>query len=493
MGRASLEDLVVRATGGLELDRKTMLKASTLYALVTDPYWLWCEYHAPEDRAVDEENEYDRLRMAAGVKFEEDWVRQRFPDAVRITPEWGFEALKNTLRAIQEGVRVIHQPQLWLLPQRLHGRGDVLVRVEQPSLLGNYSYAVFEAKKSKELKKYHALQAAVYHRIISAIQGCSLERFTVALPGGDVALRYDDFARPLDAAIETWEKIRSNTLKPDPPGIDKTDSPWRVWANEMLNQRMDLTLLPDVGPATRDRIRKKLGVNSIKDLYNFTFAKLVETIGRSAGVPLFYNVEAYRQGGPVVRPGNRVTIPKGSRATFALDFETADTTGPACAQPDHCYLAGVWDYQAGKFVRFLAHGPGEEAKMFEDLIAYVGDPDGLCIQTWTDYEVGVIRGAVERHPHLAGRLEALAPSCVDLKEALKSQVHLPVPTWSIKHVGPALGFRWRHSGFGAFDSMAAYWKWLETGDDSQMQKVLDYHEDDVKAMEHIARSLDGLV
>ncbi|MBI3097930.1 MAG: TM0106 family RecB-like putative nuclease [Planctomycetes bacterium] len=491
--RISLSDLLDRtAVAGRPSGDRT-LKASSVYFLVTDPFWTWCDLHAPRAEAVVEESDYDRIRMQRGVEFETQWVHDHFPDALRIEPEFGDEALVNTIRAMRDGVRAIYQPHLSLRGGRICGRGDLLIRVDgKESDLGDYSYRVLEVKRSREVKRYHALQAAFYHHIVSAIQGRTLTDFTVVLAAGEITLEYAQYEGAMREAIDLWRRLLANQIQPDPPGADKTQSPWRLYANRVLRDRHDLTLLPGVGPKTRERIRKDLGAQSVTDLFECSPGELIGALGPALGTSIYYGAIAYRLQKPVPVPGNRVIIPRGARATYALDFETSDSLGPQVSQPPHCYLAGLWDFQTDRFVRFFARGPSDESRMFEEMLDYVGDLDGVCVHTWTAFENGVLGEATGRHPHLADRLKAFTACCVDLKDALKSQVHLPVPTWSIKQVGPALGFHWRHSGFGAFDSMTAYWRFLETGDESLMQEPFDYHEDDVAAMAHIAKALDGL-
>jgi uncharacterized protein len=108
---------------------------------------------------------------------------------------------------------------------------------------------------------------------------------------------------------------------------------------------------------------------------------------------------------------------------------------------------------------------------------------------WTDFEIGQLRDVRERWPALEDPLRRIASSCVDLKEAIKSAVYLPVPTFSLKCVAPALGFRWREDGFGAFDSMVCYWDYLDGGPKEAVEKALHYNEDDCRAMWHIDQEL----
>lgn len=103
-----------------------------------------------------------------------------------------------------------------------------------------------------------------------------------------------------------------------------------------------------------------------------------------------------------------------------------------------------------------------------------------------------MKRVIEQEPRLAPEMVRLMSACIDLKEQVKQQVYLPVPTYSIKGVAPALGFSWRHEEVGAFESMVLYWKYLETGDREHVRKVLDYNEDDCKAMAWIDQKLCSL-
>ncbi|MCD5401951.1 ribonuclease H-like domain-containing protein [candidate division NPL-UPA2 bacterium] len=154
-------------------------------------------------------------------------------------------------------------------------------------------------------------------------------------------------------------------------------------------------------------------------------------------------------------------------------------------EPPHVYLIGLWDGEKGEFVHFLGRGAEEEQGIFEDFLSYVGNPEGVCLYHWTDFEVGTMKEVAGRHPQIAGQLERLINSCVDLKEVIKRQVYLPVPTYSIKSVAPCLGFHWRQKDVDAFESMALYWEFLKDGEEKKIQKVLDYNEDDCQAMFHV--------
>jgi len=164
--RLTVEALIERATGGQKFNRHALFRPSLTYYLLKDPFWVWCEYHAPKEEAVDETTRYDELRMQQGVAHEEQWVAANFPDAVKIEPGFGFDALKNTLRAILDGAPAIYQPQLWDLERESYGKGDLLVRDDSvASDLGSYHYRVLELKRSPALQQHHVLQAAFYNEL----------------------------------------------------------------------------------------------------------------------------------------------------------------------------------------------------------------------------------------------------------------------------------------------------------------------------------------
>lgn len=171
-GRVNLEELICRATAGEKFNRHNLFRPSLSYYLLKDPFWLWCQHHAPKSAAVDETTRYEQLRMQQGVDYEQQWVKANYPDAVEIKPGFGFAALKHTCQALLAGPRAIYQPQLWDLAQATYGKGDLLIRDDSaPSDLGAYHYRVIEIKRSQSLQSSHALQGAFYNDNIAKLQG----------------------------------------------------------------------------------------------------------------------------------------------------------------------------------------------------------------------------------------------------------------------------------------------------------------------------------
>ena len=149
--------------------------------MLRDPFWVWCQYHAPRGEAVNEVGRYEQMRYRRGVEHEDAWVAAHYPDALAIKPDFGYEALARTLRAMLEGVPPFTNRNCGTRATS-YGRGDLLVRDDSHgSDLGPYHYRVIEIKRARSSRDAFALQAALYNRTIGAVQGYTPGHVTVAL------------------------------------------------------------------------------------------------------------------------------------------------------------------------------------------------------------------------------------------------------------------------------------------------------------------------
>ncbi|MDH3442891.1 MAG: TM0106 family RecB-like putative nuclease, partial [Deltaproteobacteria bacterium] len=447
----SLEELIQRATGGRKLNRHKLLRPSLVYYLLKDPFWVWCEYHAPKEEAVDERTRHDELRMLQGVEFEEAWVTANFREAVKIEPGFGFEALKNTFRAMLQGAPAIYQPQLWDLSQDSYGKGDLLVRDDSvPSDLGPFHYRVYEIKGSNTLQEYHSLQAAFYNQNLGLLQGYVPQEFTIVLKNCLESVPYQSREAEINRLRKIWRSLRDGSAVPEtrrPP--DSSKSPWRLYGNKRVYQQMDLVLLAGIQKREREKLRQE-GIHRIDRLWELPMTAVSEIIGDRYAAVAFNVARAYKIGGPILKPGQNLEIPRAKRLLY-FDFETSDSVHPT--EPAHTYLIGCYDASRDQFVKFLARGADDEGRIFDEFLDYAGDLRETKLYHWTDFEIHQIHGVMSRWPKLAGSLTDLVDHCVDLKKSIQSALYLPVPTFSIKSVAPALGFRWRQKQIGAYESM----------------------------------------
>ena len=398
--KTTLETLLQRATAGQKFNRHNLFRPSLSYYLLKDPFWLWCQHHAPKNAAVDETTRYEKLRMQQGVEYEQRWVKSHYPDAVEIKPGFGFAALKNTCRALLAGAPAIYQPQLWDLAQATYGKGDLLVRDDSaPSDLGPFHYRVIEIKRSQSLQTSHALQGAFYNENIGKLQGFVPDQFTIVLKDSEETVSFADKAQEIAAARELWRELRDGSVVPEtnrPPNA--ASSPWRIYANQRASDERDLILLAEspsangtscAAPAFTESI--KSGSCARKNWWRYS----ANTLARSP----YHVSQAYKVSGPILKPGQQLTIPRSKRLLY-FDFETSDSVHPS--EPPHTYLIGCYDGARDQFVKFLARGAEDEARIFTEFFDYVGDPRDVCLYHWTDFEIQQMRRVARRWPMLSG-------------------------------------------------------------------------------------------
>src|SRR2546428_3928839 len=98
-----------------------------------------------------------------------------------------------TVAALHEGRDVIYQGAFF--DGRWQGFADFLLRVEQPSRLGGFSYEVADTKLARHAKAAALLQTCAYSAQLAAVQGRTPEHIHVVLGDRSTAtFRFEDYA-----------------------------------------------------------------------------------------------------------------------------------------------------------------------------------------------------------------------------------------------------------------------------------------------------------
>ena len=128
------------------------------------------------------------------------------------------DTVAATARAMRAGREVIVQGAF--LADNWGGRTDVLLRVDTPSPLGDWSYEVVDTKLSRETKGGTVLQLSLYSDLVGEMQGLTPQRSHVIAPWSDYqpqTFRTDDFAayyRRVRASLQqavTWTRPSTST------------------------------------------------------------------------------------------------------------------------------------------------------------------------------------------------------------------------------------------------------------------------------------------
>ena len=89
-------------------------------------------------------------------------------------------AISATRAAMGSGADVIAQATM--ANEHWFGRSDILRRVGRPSLLGEWSYEVYDCKLARETKAATILQLSLYSELLASIQGVLPENMYVVPP-----------------------------------------------------------------------------------------------------------------------------------------------------------------------------------------------------------------------------------------------------------------------------------------------------------------------
>jgi len=244
--------------------------------------FLGCAHATALDRAVAEgrlEKEYRAdptldLLKELGERHEQaylDYLRSQGLTVVEL-PKFGDPTGEQTKEAMHSGADVIAQASLIDLPWR--GFADFLIKVDQPSELGEWAYEVADTKLSHATKATAVLQLCLYTEIVTKIQGVQAERMHVVKPGDpfDIdSLRIDDFMAYYRMAKSQFEGRMA--AEPDGRGVPEPCVHCGIcdWWSRCNRQWRDVDHLTFVAGLSRSQ-RTELNEQGISTLKQFALA-----------------------------------------------------------------------------------------------------------------------------------------------------------------------------------------------------------------------------
>lgn len=454
--------------------------ASRMYTLLEEPFCIWCNFHAPQEEAVPETNRYENLKVRTDRNARDEWIKQEFPTVHFVEAHTDAERFEHTLAAMARGESAIANAALWNLPENVYGSINLLVRQDDaPSRFGNYHYQIYQFKRAHDLKEHYCLQVCLMNQILGQIQQYTPTKTRVFLKGHTVDVLHANHLQRLTEELAFWRNIKSGLAKPEAQKPPKAAAaPWRVYANKLMKETKDLVMLPHLNTEMRQCLKIN-GLFTTDDVAHTSLEKLQTILEEPYATETYYNARAYLYNKPIVRKAGCFP-PPAKKYHLYFDFEATETF--TRENKSFVYLIGLWDKEKDTYVKFVAKTPEEEINIFEDFYNYVQDIENTALYHWTDYEVRKMRKLAAKFPQYADHLNKLVSACFDLKVSVNDAFYLPAPSFSLKAAAPVFGFNWRQDDCGAMDSMVYFTSWLKTGDESLLNKILMYNEDDCKAM-----------
>lgn len=137
------------------------------------------------------------------------------------------------------------------------GYADLMVRVDIPSNLGNWSYIPLECKLALTPRPDFVLQACTYCDLLESVQGIRPAEFQLLLGSGEIQTHPTEqyfyyYQRVRQSFLEFMSAFDADAMPIPTPGEDRHGR-WQDYANTIL---LDRDHLSQVANITRSQIRK---------------------------------------------------------------------------------------------------------------------------------------------------------------------------------------------------------------------------------------------
>jgi predicted RecB family nuclease len=480
------------------------ITASQLYSFLTCPHRVAMDAAGdPADR--DAVSPFVQLLWERGTAHEHELVAGIGAPFVDLSALKGDAKEAATREAIARGDPLIYSGRLSV--HELLGEPDLLRREH-----GGYVAIDIKSGAGREgadtegegrLRREYGVQLALYTDILERM-GLAAGRYGYILDVHRTEVRYD-LNVPLGvrspSVWETYLRTRAAmqvVLAAPAESRPALGSPckqcvWRSACFRSLKRMRDLTLLPELGRAKRDALVAEfptLVELAAADPAHYCNGEKTDFPGIGAGTLKKLQRRAALQLAPEAGPclTRAIEWPQAASILF-FDIETDPMRGL-------CYLHGfviretradgtVDERFEGIFIRDLSEQAERDA--FVAAMQLFRQHASALVVHYSKYERTEYRRLAAKYPDVASpdEIEALfaEPRALDLySDVVRSGSEWPTHDFSIKSLAKYCGFNWRDVDPSGASSIEWFDQWARTGNPLMRQRLLDYNEDDCRAM-----------
>jgi predicted RecB family nuclease len=471
----------------------TALELCVARGLLDKPYRV--NPHADLIRSKGEEHELAFLRRLGDSGRR---IMEIAPDGRSIE-----ELALETEAAMASGADVIYQAVLadgdW------RGFADFLVRVDTPSDLGSWSYEVLDTKLARHARPEHVLQLCFYTEQVERIQGLRPVRMgVVAGTGEEEWFRPDDYL----AYYRTLRRRFEETIAGDAPTY-----PWPVEhcglceflavCQAQWETDDHLTLVAGVSRLQAERLAA-FGIGTLEALALADPETRVPKVRPPTFQRLRHQAELQlhrRHTGahrvehlPLEDERGFALLPEPSPGDVWLDLEGHPWFEPARGLE---YLFG-WVYLDDGEPRYeclWAVDRAEEKRAFARLMDWLVERrrrfPRMHVYHYAPYERSAIRRLMGEHGTREDAVDEFLREevLVDLYRVVRQSLRASLQRYSIKNLEELYGFVRKADVGGGTESVVAFERWLELGDDSVLDGIRDYNREDCESLYALHRWL----
>ena len=462
----------------------------------------------PEAPQRVDDDAMGKLLQQAGLAHEDAYRKQLATQGglVEIDDKAPLEVrAAATITAMQSGAKAIFQGAFLQPPW--HGYADFLIRVEEPSDLGAWSYEPVDTKLSRSTKPAYIVQLGLYARMVAAIQGVMPRKIHVQL-GDDKreSLRLVEFEKVLSAAIQRFiDFVDAGATNTNPEPCSACGlCPWRDHCSELWEEQDHLSRVCGLGKPQAVKLRGA-GIETVAALAalpdDSRVPRLAPTTLAKLRAQARLQQARWAGGDPVVETlaiedgSGFATLPKPDPADLFFDLE-----GDPLEEGGLDYLWGV-HYRDGPRTEFRfrwGHDHAAERLAFEDTLDWICDHlqrhPGAHVYHYAPYEITSLRRLSTLHASREDALDNLLRQrrFVDLYGVLRKAIRTSEDNLSLKTLEVFFAEARAGEVTKADQSIVEYKNWQQTGDQKILDDILDYNKVDCENTETLRDWLIGL-
>jgi uncharacterized protein len=444
----------------------------------------------PDDEIVLRQEKGAQHERAHLARLEQEGKRVR-----RIPDDAGLEArVRLTREAMAEGADVIYQATF--VGDGFLGHVDFLRRVERLSAVGQHDYEVVDTKLARSPKARFVVQLWLYSELLGRAQGVEPRSMHVVL-GDDAerSFRVANFARYCRNVQKRFlEHVRT---RPETYPKRCAHCPLCHWRELCEAQWEADDHLNRVAGITERQIEKLqgAGVQTLAALAGHEGTvpgigtEILERLRRQAALQL----ERHEMG---KSRAELVKIPKGDTRGFArLPNPNAgdlffDLEGDPYEPDGLEYLIGVHWLERGKpkYRAFWAHDRDAESASFEGFMDFVTEwlerHSKAHLYHYGHYEPTALKRLMSLHGTREAAVDDLLREerLVNLYNVVREAIRISESGYSLKDLEVFYMLGRESAVTTAMASVVWYERWREIGDESLLEDIRRYNEDDCRSL-----------